>query len=598
MTIRAVSLALAALLIIPLAPLAALPPAQAVAPNTTYYLHGQTPAGNLEESATFAVGLLTPSMDATPPATPAPKLVGTEQIAWFTSNDNPTFGYWDAPLHADLSDAVATLYVMGSGPVSVELLADGARVGSASADVTLAPSAVTVSIPTTAVPVAGTLRLIVAVSAGAVLYDSTQFPSSLSFVASDYTPPSGGSGGSAWVAPSPASGWGAVRLADDAWAGREASLALDPTDAQRIALCSPTGVPQTSYGHSLFVRSQDGGDTFAAIEVEQKATDTRKYAFEGGDCDITFDAGGTMYTADTWLGDLSVGHSTDGGDTWDGTAVATTAPVVDRPWLVGGPAGTVHLTWQDVQFAMPTAIWYERSTDYGQTFTPAVPIATSHANQAFSWEGNLVVAPGGHDLYLAYTTRADAEYLTSSAESVWVAASHDDGLTWTQNLVRSNARAASYLYPSLGLDSAGGLHVAWAMNDTHDQAVWYSHSADQGVSWSAPVKVASGVGAYGPWIVGAGPGQAVVAWLGTPSGFADSGQDWYFYAYRESGADTGAPAFTGGKTTTTPVFVGAEAMPEFNQVRLDGAGKIHLGMSALVPDANGGHWGLFHQMET
>ena len=63
------------------------------------------------------------------------------------------------------------------------------------------------------------------------------------------------------------------------------------------------------------------------------------------------------------LGSVSVGASRDHGASWtSGTPVAGSSPVADRPWLVGGPAGTLHMTYQDVQSALPSAIWYTSSS--------------------------------------------------------------------------------------------------------------------------------------------------------------------------------------------------------------------------------------------
>jgi len=177
---------------------------------------------------------------------------------------------------------------------------------------------------------------------------------------------------------------------------------------KRQLICDPSGVPNTDHGQSYFHLSTDGGRHWKPTNVETSSTDSRKAAFEGGDCDVTFDKGGTMYSADTWLGDLSIGHSTDHGESWQGTALSGTSPIVDRPWLVGGPKGTLYVTYQDLQCCSPAAMWFMKSTDYGQTFTPAVSITTADPGGAYTWEGNFVVSPSGQDLYLVYSRRSSA----------------------------------------------------------------------------------------------------------------------------------------------------------------------------------------------
>jgi hypothetical protein len=175
-----------------------------------------------------------------------------------------------------------------------------------------------------------------------------------------------------------APGWEAPVLVSGNQAARETSLAINPKNEKHLFVCEPSGVPAVGNGQSYFHFSSDGGKRWRPMDVETSQTDTRSYAFEGGDCDVAYDAGGTMYTADTWVGNLSVGSSRNNGETWEGTSVSVTAPVVDRPWLVGGPAGTVYLTYQDLQCCTPSAMWFTKSTDYGRTFSPAVPITTAN----------------------------------------------------------------------------------------------------------------------------------------------------------------------------------------------------------------------------
>ncbi|MCA1823396.1 MAG: sialidase family protein [Mycobacteriales bacterium] len=386
-------------------------------------------------------------------------------------------------------------------------------------------------------------------------------------------------------------------------AHRETSLALDPVDPNMRFICDPSGVPQTDYNQSYFHVSKTAGKLWSPLRVETSGTDTRSYAFEGGDCDVAFDAGGTMYSADTWLGDLSVGHSLDRGDTWSGTSLAVTSPIVDRPWLVGGPKGTIHVSYQDVQCCMPSAIWYTRSTDFGETFAPAVPVTGVSPDGAYTWEGNYVVSPEGDSVYLVYTRRLEsglANVMTSTPETVWVAISHDSGLTWTQHLVASMPDAASYLYPSIAMDAGGFLHVVFASKTETDQPVWYALSTNHGDSWSTPTPLMRKVAAYGPWVAGGRKGEAAIVWYGSPNPKATETTDtnWYFYWARVTGAGSRRPEVTGGRTTRKPIFSGRSGVPEFEMVRLDRNGLMHLGMSAYWNgDGKRAHWAVFYQSQ-
>src|SRR5689334_22910299 len=167
-----------------------------------------------------------------------------------------------------------------------------------------------------------------------------------------------------------ASGWGKPVLVSRTKAARETSFVINPKNEKQMFICDPSGVPATGDGQSYFYRTVDGGKKWSYVDVEGAGLDTRQYAYEGGDCDVAYDEGGTMWTADTWVGNLSIGHSKN-GETWEGTALSTTAPVVDRPWLVGGPPGTLYVSFHDLQCCSPSAMWFTKTTDNGATFSPA-----------------------------------------------------------------------------------------------------------------------------------------------------------------------------------------------------------------------------------
>jgi hypothetical protein len=390
-------------------------------------------------------------------------------------------------------------------------------------------------------------------------------------------------------------------LVSSTQAHRETSLALNPKDPKSMFLCDPSGVPAIGDNQSYFHATQDGGATWKFMRVEGGQTDARNYAYEGGDCDVAYDDGGTMYSADTWLGSLSVGHSTDGGKTWDGTPLAAAAPVVDRPWLVGGPAGTVHFTYQDVQFGMPSAIWYVKSTDYGKTFSAPIPVTTVALGGAFTWEGNLVVAPNGQDMYLVYNRRQNgAVNVAPTSEIVSVAASHDGGLTWASHEVATVPDSASYLYSSLAMDAKQNLYVVYSSRTETDQPIWLAASTDKGVTWSAPRPLSRNASGYSPWIASDPAGHLAIAWYGTPDPTEGSNTKtkWFFYWARVEGATTPNPTITTGTTTTAPIFTGASDIPEFENVRLDADGLMHLGMSAFFkPKTGGARWAAYYQRE-
>ena len=393
--------------------------------------------------------------------------------------------------------------------------------------------------------------------------------------------------------------WNPPVLVSATKAARETSLVVDPTNPKRQLVCDPSGVPAYANGQSYFHLSTDGGKHWKSTNVETSTTDSRKAAFEGGDCDVAFDKGGTMYSADTWLGDLSIGHSTDHGESWQGTALSGTSPIVDRPWLVGGPKGTLYVSYQDLQCCSPAAMWFMKSTDFGQTFTPAVPITTADPDGLYTWEGNFVVAPSGQDLYLVYSRRSSAGVTISGLphgpETMWLASSHDGGASWSSSLIATIPEETTTIYPSIGLDAGGNLHVVWSAPAKVGNPISYTVSTDGGKSWRKPIELNPGKVGLAPWIVGGKAGQAAVAWLGSndPKAKASTVAPYWFSWAKIKLTKTGAIVAT-GNTTKEPLFEGKQTVPEFEMVQLDRDGKLHLGMSIFKTS---GKWAVYSQSE-
>ena len=388
-------------------------------------------------------------------------------------------------------------------------------------------------------------------------------------------------------------GWDEPVLVSATQGSLEVSLAINPRDERQLAMCAPSGVPAVHAGQSYFHRSVDAGRRWALVDVETAPADTRGAAFEGGDCDVAYDAGGTLWVADTWAGNLSIGHSRD-GRAFEGSAVTTPVPVVDRPWLVGGPPGTLYVTYQDAQCCMPSVVWLTKTTDYGRTFTPPVPVTTGTAETPYTWQGNLAVAPGGRDLYLVHSRRSFPLHVPGR-ETIALAASHDGGGTWTTSDIAELPALKTSLYPGVAVDAGGHVHAVWSATHRDTTPAFYTTSRDRGASWSRPRPLNAGASAYGAWVAGGRTGQARVAWLGThPT--TGAGKLYFGYAKVDRGRTV-----SGGVTTTSPVG-DAHQVPEFVTVRLDRQGRMHLAMTVpREPRPGDGFvspWTLYYQRES
>ncbi|MHB8510709.1 MAG: sialidase family protein [Actinomycetota bacterium] len=579
------------------------------ATRVTLFFHSVAPVTTAEDAGPSAGASTEPAMDQTPPAL-APAKVAPLGPGNPSYRKNPFLAYWSAPVNGHITNASADVFlgVAPQGTLEATLFGDGGVgvggvIGSAHVTVTT-PGLVHFVFQNVNAEVTKEIVFSVdATDAGSVLYDSTLTPSAVSFDLGAYAPPP------PIVPPSPSAGWNPEVVASTDRAQRETSLAIDPTNSDRMMMCDPSGVPDTTDGHSWFFDTIDAGAHWNYLQNTTNPNDTRSLTYAGGDCDVAYDSAGTMYTADTWLGDLSIGSSRDGGKNWFGTTLAGSTPIVDRPWIVGGAAGTVYATYQDVQAAMPSAIWFTHSSDYGATFAPATLVASAGPDGAWTWEGNFAAAPNGMDFYTVYTRRQLPTSTSGSLddngpETVWVAASHDGGSTWTSHLVASMPNPASYLYPSIALDHGGMLHVVFSSKTSTDRPIWYTVSSDGALTWTPPVKLMSGAAGFSPWVDATTPGTAVVQWYGSPDPnvSTSTASDWYLYWARITNSGTSSMTIATGTTTTSALFHGKQGSagtPEFNMVRLAPDGTMRIGASVMRADSSGSqNWAIYYQSET
>jgi hypothetical protein len=190
-------------------------------------------------------------------------------------------------------------------------------------------------------------------------------------------------------------------------------------------------------------------------------------------------------------------------------------------------------------------------------------------------------------------------------ETLWVAASHDSGLTWESHLVTAMPNPMSFLYPSIAMDGKGRLHVVFSSRRKTDRPIWYTLSKNNAETWTKPVPLSGGDAGYSPWVDTDRAGNAAIAWYGSPDPDATSGEDypWYLYWARVTDPGTRSQRIATGTTTTKPMFVGRSGIPEFEMVKVDRAGRMHIGASVYivksppgVPNPQTG-WAIYYQTQ-
>lgn len=183
---------------------------------------------------------------------------------------------------------------------------------------------------------------------------------------------------------------------------------------------------------------------------------------------------------------ISVSHSTDGGNNWTTTTVdpIQIKPIVDQySRLAIGIDGTVYLAWQRCVMTGPNIncadtkaqMVLSKSTDGGNTWSAPVTIATVHLvpdTCDCSFFGNLPLtnepvanmpvigidnSQGSHAGYL-YAVMYN---WTGTQMKVEVATSKDGGDTWNKPVVVAPAAKHDEFFPSLSVSPSGKVGVSW-----------------------------------------------------------------------------------------------------------------------------------------
>jgi hypothetical protein len=314
-------------------------------------------------------------------------------------------------------------------------------------------------------------------------------------------------------------------------------------------------------------KSTDGGLHYVALQSpNQISQDLGGIAPGGGDTDLgvapAANANGVhnVYVASLSLANVTVSTSKDGGQTWSKNVLSATVPGDDREWIAADGATKVCVSYHDiVTFNIDVSCSFDAGASFTQ-FGSAIDAPHAYLLEDNS-TGNLTIDPTNHTIYQVFSgiaTAAEAAVPTNF-HAVWIAVSHDGGVTFTDNAVYVNPNTSvsyGHQFVNATVDRAGNVYVVY--NDNHN--MYYSFSTDHGQTFTGPIQVNASPSATAimPWSAGCGAGELDIVWYGT-SFYDGSAPDnypstaaWYVYMAQNRSATTVGSSFT--QVAATPII--------------------------------------------
>jgi hypothetical protein len=230
---------------------------------------------------------------------------------------------------------------------------------------------------------------------------------------------------------------------------------------------------------------------------------------------------------------LTVSRSADGGKTWSDPVLATdkTNPVDFNDkinlWVDAGAnspfAGNVYVSWTLFKGGPGRAepIMLSRSTDGGQTFSPAQQLTPAHNNNSIGGrQGSAIRTAANGDVYVFFESGTQINGTKTSAQMF--VKSTDGGQSFSNQQVASTVvdipsplPGSSFRndsFPSVDVDQTSGkVYVAWADFRNGRGQVMLTSSSDGGGMWTAATTVldVAGRSAFFPGVAVSPDGKKV-----------------------------------------------------------------------------------------
>lgn len=153
-----------------------------------------------------------------------------------------------------------------------------------------------------------------------------------------------------------------------------------------------------------------------------------------------------------------------------------------NPAILVDVDGNLNVTWED-ETPGNYEIYFNYSDDDGVSWSPPINISNTSGTSSRP----IMAADSAGNFYIVWY-----DYTPGKADIFFIQ-STNYGLTWSYPLNISNNPARSY-YPVISVDNAGDLYVVWYDDTPGNFDIFFSHSSDNGTSWSSPINISKNKG--------------------------------------------------------------------------------------------------------
>jgi hypothetical protein len=255
----------------------------------------------------------------------------------------------------------------------------------------------------------------------------------------------------------------------------EPSIAVGPDGTIFVAWWDNTGL--------YIQKSSDGLEFSDAVEVSTGVSGTFKVAPS-----VIAPLAGTVHVAysspDDQEGRIFLATSNDGGDTFASVRVDDALGAFrTNPDLVVGGDGSLHVVWRDERNG-DSDVYHSMSVNGGQTFSPNMRV-NDDVGAADQDHPSVAVGAGGN----VYAVWRDWRRGNSD---IFFSKSTDGGSTFGDGIVNDNdvevddyPFGAMHDHPSVAVDGAERIFVAWrdTRNGLSDQDIYFTSSEDGGLTF-------------------------------------------------------------------------------------------------------------------